>query len=74
MFQQATGINFLMFYSNTIFKGVVDNEDTVTLLIGCVNFGASLIGLLLIGKFGRRTLMLINNAAMFLILVSIGLF
>jgi len=63
-----------MFYSNTIFKGVVSNEETVTFLIGIVNFGASLIGLILIGKFGRKTLMVIFNTVMFIDLAAVGLF
>ena len=63
-----------MFYSNTIFEGVVDNTSTVTFLIGVVNFVASLFGLLLIGKFGRKTLMLVFNAVMALDLAAVGYF
>jgi predicted MFS family arabinose efflux permease len=63
-----------MFYSNTIFKGVVKNEDTVTFLIGLVNFVASLVGLLLINKFGRKTLMVVFNTVMFLDLCAVGIF
>jgi len=63
-----------MFYSNKIFKGVVDNEDTVTFLIGMVNFFSSLVGLMLIGKFGRKTLMVVFNVVMFLDLAAVGIF
>lgn len=63
-----------MFYSNKIFAGVIDNTSQLTFLIGSVNFVGSLFGLMLIGKFGRKTLMLVFNAVMALDLAAVGYF
>ena len=63
-----------MFYSNTIFEAthVFQKADTITLLIGLVNFGTGFIGLALISKFGRRTLMIIGNIGMMICLAVVG--
>ena len=64
VFQQLTGINVIMFYSNILFKGLSMSSTTVTALIGIVNFLATLVGLSLLYCFGRKTLMLLFNALM----------
>lgn len=63
-----------MFYSNTIFANVGIAANTVTFLIGIVNFGSCLIGLIGIFKFGRKTLMLGGYASMATVLVLTGYF
>lgn len=72
VFQQLTGINVIMFYSNILFKGLSMTNTTITLLIGIVNFLATLVGLSLLICFGRKTLMLIFNALMALTLVLLS--
>jgi len=63
-----------MFYSNTIFKEtkVFSSADTITLLVGLVNFGTTFIGLALITKFGRKTLMIVGNIGMLVCLAVVG--
>lgn len=48
------------------------DAQQITLLVGAVNFGATLGGLLLLFNFGRKTLMVIFNACMAVTLVVIG--
>ena len=64
----------IMFYSNTIFKGLSMSTASVTALIGIVNFVATLIGLAFLICAGRRTLMLWFNSAMTLTLFLLATF
>jgi len=43
-------------------------------MIGIVNFGATLIGLVLLNKWGRRTIMIFGNIGMAILLFCIGIF
>ncbi len=43
------------------------------MLIGVVNFGTSLIGLLLLTYFGRRTIMLFGKISMIVSLIGLGI-
>ena len=46
----------------------------ITFIIGGVNFAATLVGLSLSFKFGRKTLMFIGNAIMTVDLALVGVF
>ena len=74
VFSQLTGINMIMFYSNMLFKGLDMSATTVTALIGIVNFLATLVGLGLLACAGRKTIMLVFNAAMALTLFMLAFF
>ena len=74
VFSQLTGINAIMFYSNMIFKGLSLTATFVTALIGIVNFITSIIGLILLVFFGRKILMLVGNAAMAILLLTLAAF
>lgn len=74
IFQQLTGINVIMFYSTTIFKNAGFEASTITGLVGIVNFAATLVGMVLLGNFGRKTLMFFMNVLMAVDLVSLGFF
>jgi len=76
IFQQFTGINIIMFFSNTIFKNVGGNltATQITGLVGFVNFFTTLIGMALLSYAGRKTIMFWCNLAMALILLSLGYF
>ena len=63
-----------MFYSNMIFKGLSLTATFVTALIGIVNFITSIIGLILLVFFGRKILMLLGNAAMAILLLTLAVF
>ena len=76
IFQQLTGINILMFYSNTIFEdaGITWESTKVTALMGGVNFVSSIFGVLLLFKFGRKTLMFFWNFWIVGSLTCLGIF
>lgn len=65
-----------MFYSNELFTnlGGIWTPSFVTGTIGIVNFICSIIGIILLGYYGRRTLMLWGYLIMTLSLVSLGVF
>lgn len=72
--QQLTGINAIMFYSGTIFTSSGMGANQATALIQTVNFGAVVVAAGLLGKFGRRTLMLYATAACTLFIFLTGIF
>ena len=72
VFQQLTGINAIMFYSNLVFKGLTLTNTMITALIGIVNFVATLFGLVFLAFAGRKTLMAIFNIAMSVTLLMLS--
>ena len=74
VFQQLTGINAIMFYSNIIFKGLSMTNTMVTALVGIVNFIATLGGLVLLFFFGRRFLLFSGSVAMSVTLLLLSTF
>ena len=52
--QQASGINFLIFYSNNLFSDLNANVKVMTLIVGLNNFIGSILVILLIGSMGRK--------------------
>lgn len=72
IFQQLTGINAIMFYSNLVFKGLTMTNTMITALIGIVNFVATLFGLVFLAFAGRKTLMAIFNIAMSVTLLMLS--
>jgi SP family arabinose:H+ symporter-like MFS transporter len=64
MFNQLSGINAILYYSNSIFAAAGFSQlsgSLQTVLIGAVNFVATLLGMSLIDKVGRKTLLLIGS-------------
>ena len=64
-----------MFYSNKIFayadiKGL--SNDTVTFLVGAVNFVTTFGGIYLLSKAGRKTIMVWCNSLMAIVLTMLG--
>jgi len=74
VFQQLTGINVVIFYSNTIFKNAGYAPATITGLIGIVNFLTTFGGLVLLSLFGRRSVSIVCSALMSLVLIALGVF
>jgi len=58
MSQQLCGINAVFYYSSSIFEGVITNPLVGTTMVGAVNVVSTYMALLLMDKFGRRTLLL----------------
>ena len=52
--QQFSGISFLIFFSTNLFNQISNNGSTMTLVIGAANICGGFVGLITVGKFGRR--------------------
>jgi MFS transporter, SP family, arabinose:H+ symporter len=67
LFNQFAGINAILYYSNTIFTAAGFSQSAGFLQsvgIGAMNFLATFLGMALIDKLGRKTLLLIGSAGM----------
>ncbi len=67
MFNQLSGINAILYYSNYIFASAGFNSASAALQsvgIGLVNLCATFLGMALIDKLGRKTLLLIGALGM----------
>lgn len=77
LFKQFTGINVVLAYSTTIFKEVSGDEFNSRLIsfaITVINIFSSLFGLVLLDWFGRKTLILIGQGGLGLLLILFALF
>ncbi|KAI8423000.1 hypothetical protein MSG28_014088 [Choristoneura fumiferana] len=75
-FQQFSGINAVIFYTNNIFSAAGSNIDPViaTIIVGVVQTIATYISSLLVEKAGRRILLLQSCVIMGLCLIVLGVF
>jgi SP family arabinose:H+ symporter-like MFS transporter len=67
MFNQLSGINALLYYSNSIFASAGFSSTSAalqTVSVGLVNLLATFLGMSLIDKLGRKTLLLIGAVGM----------
>lgn len=67
LFNQLSGINAIVYYSNYIFASAGFNSNSAALQtvgVGLVNLLATLLGMSLIDKLGRKTLLLIGSVGM----------
>eukprot|EP01135_Chromosphaera_perkinsii_P003267 Nk52_evm42s239 gene=Nk52_evmTU42s239 len=75
--QQLTGINAVIFYSTDIFEDADTglSASTTSVLVGVVNFLATVVALPLVEKLGRRSLLLFScsTSALFLYILTIAL-
>ena len=63
--QQLTGINFIFYYGTTFFKAAgITNAFTITIIVNVVGTCMTVVGINLIDRTGRRTLLLIGAAGM----------
>lgn len=72
IFQQLTGINVIMAYSNKLFDGIIESAVLITFLIGLVNFLATILGAVIIGKYGRKAIMVVCSFIIAIILALNG--
>jgi sugar porter (SP) family MFS transporter len=75
MFNQLSGINAILYYSNSIFAAAGFGGASAalqTVAVGLVNLLATLLGMSLIDKLGRKTLLLIGAAGMVVALGGVG--
>ena len=69
--QMTSGMNCLIYFSNILFATHLPPTE-VTFLVGLFNFLATVLGVVLISKFGRRSLMLFSNFWMTILLFLVG--
>jgi MFS transporter, SP family, arabinose:H+ symporter len=75
LFNQLSGINALLYYSNSIFASAGFSSNSAALQtvgIGLVNLLATFLGMSLIDKLGRKTLMLIGSVGMVVALSGVA--
>jgi len=75
MVQQLSGMNVIMFYSNTVFSKTGSSMSAVTItgIVGLVNFLTTFVGMYLLTKFGRQKIMFWCTVAIVLLNVMIGI-
>jgi MFS family permease len=77
LFSQFTGINTIIYYGSLVFLEHVPKQTASTALfanvvIGAINFGATLVGMYLIDRAGRKPLMASAFAGMGMSLVGVA--
>jgi sugar porter (SP) family MFS transporter len=75
-FNQLSGINAILYYIGDIFASAgydAVSSDLQSVAVGAANFIATMIGLTLIDRLGRRPLLMIGAAGTFLALVGVAL-
>ena len=71
VFQQFVGINVIFYYSSTLWQAVGFTEEdalTQTVITSVTNIVVTIVAIALIDKIGRRVLLMIGSAGMFLTL------
>ena len=72
MNQMTSGMNALIYFSNILFHDTGLTPATVTFLVGFFNFAATILGVYMISRYGRRTLMLQSNVWMTVLMGAVG--
>ena len=75
IFQQASGINAILYYAPEIFKAAgesASNAFAQTIIIGATNLIFTLIAIATVDSLGRKKLLIIGNAIMTICLLLVG--
>jgi sugar porter (SP) family MFS transporter len=77
LFSQFTGINTIIYYGSLVFLEHVPHQTASTALwanviIGVINFVATIVGMLLIDRSGRKSLLMSAYAGMALSLIAVS--
>jgi MFS transporter, SP family, arabinose:H+ symporter len=75
LFNQLAGINAILYYSNYIFASAGFSQvssSLQTVLIGVMNLAATLLGMSLIDRLGRKTLLLAGSVGMAVCLAGVA--
>lgn len=75
-FQQASGINAVIFYTGFIFKAANTGIDpsVATIIVGVMQVIATFVASMVVDKLGRRILLLISVSVMALCTIALGVF
>ncbi len=76
--QQLVGVNYFFYFGTTVFQSTgISNSYVTQLILGSVNVVATIVSLWVVGKYGRRPILMIGAAWMmvcFLIYAFVGHF
>jgi SP family arabinose:H+ symporter-like MFS transporter len=75
MFNQLSGINAILYYLNDIFAAAGYSKisgDLQAVAIGAMNLAATLLGMSLIDKLGRKTLLIVGSVGTALCLAGVA--
>ncbi|KAK3330084.1 putative glucose transporter rco-3 [Apodospora peruviana] len=65
MLQQLTGVNFIMYYGTTFFKGAgIDDPYKISVIMQVINVVSTLPGLVVVESWGRRRLLIVGAIGM----------
>lgn len=75
-FQQMSGINAVIFYTSNIFMsaGSTIPEKVASIIVGAMQFIATLVSTLVVDRMGRRILLLLSAAVMSICAMLLGVF
>jgi MFS transporter, SP family, xylose:H+ symportor len=76
VFQQAVGINVVLYYAGNIFRNMGASTDSSllqTIIVGAVNLVFTVVAILTVDKFGRKPLMIIGSLGMAVSMIALGL-
>jgi SP family facilitated glucose transporter-like MFS transporter 8 len=75
-FQQVSGINAVIFYTNAIFDAAeTDISPAIaTIIIGVMQVIATFVSTMIVDRVGRRILLLISDSVMALCTLALGIF
>lgn len=76
VFQQVVGINVVLYYAPTIFKGLGFGNDAAmwqTVIMGFVNIIFTLVAIFTVDRFGRKPLLIIGSVGMAIGMFAIGI-
>ncbi|SPP73539.1 facilitated trehalose transporter Tret1-like [Drosophila guanche] len=76
LFQQLSGINVVIFYTQQIFldAGSTIEPAIATVIVGVVNFSATLIATAVIDRIGRKVLLYISDITMIITLLTLAIY
>ncbi len=75
-FQQAIGINVVLYYAPTIFEGLGFGKDAAmaqTVIMGFINIAFTVVAILTVDKWGRKPLLIIGSMTMMVGMFAIGI-
>lgn len=75
VFQQAVGINVVLYYAGNIFRNMGASTDSSllqTIIVGLVNLTFTVVAILTVDKFGRKPLMIIGSIGMAVSMIALG--
>ncbi|ADQ78850.1 sugar transporter [Paludibacter propionicigenes WB4] len=75
VFQQAVGINVVLYYAGNIFRNMGASTDSSllqTIIVGVVNLAFTVVAIMTVDKFGRKPLMIIGSIGMAVSMIGLG--